>query len=99
MAVFAGWALATLFSLAVIYAIVRLLDDRRSRAILFGSAIILVLATCVPPVWMSWRNRGETTSDLRLLLPSELADEVRRLSGEKVFANPTAAWDTAAAAE
>jgi tetratricopeptide (TPR) repeat protein len=90
MAVFAGWALATLFSLAVIYVIVRLLDDRRSRAILFGSAIILVLATCVPPVWMSWRNRGETASDLRLLLPSELADEVRPLSGEKVFANPTA---------
>ena len=58
VAVFAGWTLATLFSLAVIYAIVRLLDDRRSRAILFGSAIILVLATCVPPVWMSWKTAG-----------------------------------------
>jgi tetratricopeptide (TPR) repeat protein len=90
LAVFAGWALATLFSLAVIYAIVRLLDDRRSRAILFGSAIILAVATCVPPVWMSWRTRGEVASDFRLLLPSELADEIRPLGNEQVFANPTA---------
>jgi tetratricopeptide (TPR) repeat protein len=90
LAVFVGWALATLFSLAVVYAIVRLLDDRRSRVILFGSAIALALATCVPPVWMSWRNRREMVSDSRLLLPSELADEVRPMGRENVFANPTA---------
>ena len=89
LAVFAGWTLATFLSLAVAYAIVRLLDDRRSRAILFGSAIILAVATCVPPVWMGWRNRSEAASDLRLLLPSELADEIRPL-GKEVFANPTA---------
>jgi tetratricopeptide (TPR) repeat protein len=89
LAVFAGWTLATFFSLAVVYVIVRLLDDRRSRAILFGSAIILAVATSVPPVWMSWRNRGEVASDFRLLLPSELADEIRPL-GKEVFANPTA---------
>ena len=90
LAVFAGWALATFFSLAVVYAIVRLLDDRRSRAILFGSAIILAVATCVPPVWMNWKNRGEMASDFRLLLPLELADEIRPLGKEQVFANPTA---------
>jgi tetratricopeptide (TPR) repeat protein len=90
LAVFAGWTLATFLSLAVIYAVVRLLDDRRTRAILFGSAVLLALATCVPPVWMSWRNRGEAVSDLRLLLPSDLADEVRWVGREKVFGNPTA---------
>jgi tetratricopeptide (TPR) repeat protein len=90
LAVFAGWTLATSFSLAVVYAIVRLLDDRRSRAILFGSAIILAVATCVPPVWMSWRNRSEVASNLRLLLPLELADEIRPLGKDQVFANPTA---------
>jgi tetratricopeptide (TPR) repeat protein len=90
LAVFAGWTLATSFSLAVVYAIVRLLDDRRSRAILFGSAIILAVATCVPPVWMSWRNRSEVASDFRLLLPLELADEIRPLGKDQVFANPTA---------
>jgi tetratricopeptide (TPR) repeat protein len=90
LAVFAGWTLATFLSLAVVYAIVRLLDDRRSRAILFGSAIILALATCVPPVWMSWRNRGEVVSDFRLLLPAELADELGPMGREQVFANPTA---------
>jgi tetratricopeptide (TPR) repeat protein len=90
LVVFAGWTLATFLSLAVIYAIVRLLDDRRTRASLFGSAIILALATCVPPLWISWRNRGEMVSDLRLLLPSDLAHEVRRLGREKTFANPTA---------
>ncbi len=90
LAVFAGWTVATSFSLAVVYAIVRLLDDRRSRAILFGSAIILALATCVPPVWMSWRNRSEVASDFRLLLPLELADEIRPLGKDQVFANPTA---------
>jgi hypothetical protein len=90
LAVFAGWSLATFFSLAVVYAIVRLLDDRGSRAILFGSAIILVLATCVPALWMSWRNRGEKASDVRLLLPLELADQIRATAREKVFANPTA---------
>jgi tetratricopeptide (TPR) repeat protein len=90
LAVFAGWAVATGLSLAVIYAVVRLLDDRRTRAILFGSAILLALATGVPPVWMSWRNRGEAITDLRLLLPSDLADEVRWVGREKAFVNPTA---------
>ena len=90
LAVFAGWSLATFFSLALVYAIVRLLDDRRSRGILFGSAIILVLATCVPALWMSWRTRGEKAREVRLLLPLELADQIRATDAEKVFANPTA---------
>ncbi len=90
LAVFTGWTLATLLSLAVIYTIVRLLDDQRSRAILFGSAIILALSTCVPPLWMNWRSRGEKVSDFRLLLPSELAEQIRQVGREKVFANPTA---------
>ena len=48
LAIFAGWSLGALFSLAVIYFVVRLLDDRRSRAILFGSAIILALGHVCP---------------------------------------------------
>ena len=91
LAVFVGWTLATFLSLAVVYAIVRLLDDQRSRTILFGSAILLALATCVPPVWLSWRNRSEMVSDYRLLLPMKLAEEVGPLGRSKVFANPTAA--------
>ena len=90
LATFAGWSFGAFFSLLVIYFVVRLLDDRRSRAILFGSAIILALATCVPPVWLSWRNRGDNVSDFRLLLPSELADQVRAIGRGKLFVNPTA---------
>ena len=90
LATFAGWSFGAFFSLLVIYFVVRLLDDRRSRAILFGSAIVLALATCVPPVWLSWRNRGDNVSDFRLLLPSELADQVRAIGRGKLFVNPTA---------
>lgn len=88
--VFAGWAVAVLVSLAAVYGIVRLLDDGRARAILFGSALILALATCVPPVWAMLIRRGERVSDLRLLAPVELADQVRGIGRERVFMNPAA---------
>jgi len=90
LAVFAGWTVAALVALAVVYAIIRLLNDPRVRGILFGSAIILILATCVPPLWTTFTHRGDRVSDFRLLVPVELADQVRRLDQAKVFANPAA---------
>jgi tetratricopeptide (TPR) repeat protein len=90
LVVFAGWTLVALVLLAAVYAIVRLLDDGRVRAILFGSAVILVLATSVPPVWAMFARREERVSDLRLLVPLELADQIRGVGRERLFANPTA---------
>ena len=69
LAVFAGWTLAALAVLAVVHAIGRLLDDKRVRGILFGSTVVLVLATSVPPMWEMFTRRGERISDLRLLVP------------------------------
>jgi hypothetical protein len=71
--VFVGWALAVLVLLGVVCMVVRLLDDGR---VLFSSAVILALATCIPPVWAMFVRRAETVSDLRLLVPLDLADPV-----------------------
>jgi hypothetical protein len=87
--VFVGWALAVLALLGVVYMVVRLLDDGRVRLILFGSAVILALVTCIPPVWAMFVRRAETVSDLRLLVPLDLADQVRSIEPGKVFANPS----------
>ncbi len=76
--------------LAAVVVIMRLLDDERVRGILFGSAIILVLATCVPPIWSLFSRRDGKVLDLRLQLPSDLAEQIRGLDRKKVFANPTA---------
>ena len=90
LAVFAGWTLAALITLAVVCGVVRLLNEPRARGILFGSAVSLVLATCVPPLWETIARRGDRVSDLRLLVPKELADQVRALEKAKTFANPSA---------
>ena len=67
-----------------------MLDDTRVRGILFGAAVILILATCVSPLWETIARRGKRVSDLRLLIPAELADQVRALHQAKTFANPSA---------
>jgi tetratricopeptide (TPR) repeat protein len=90
LAVFVGWTLVALVLLAAVVVIMRLLDDERVRGILFGSAIILVLATCVPPIWSLFSRRDGKVLDLRLQLPSDLAEQIRGLDRKKVFANPTA---------
>jgi tetratricopeptide (TPR) repeat protein len=90
LAVFAGWTLAALAVFAVVHAIVRLLDDKRVRGILFGSTVVLVLATSVPPLWEMFTRRSERIWDLRLLVPLELADKIRETDRERVFANPAA---------
>jgi tetratricopeptide (TPR) repeat protein len=90
LAVFAGWTVAALAAFAVVYGIVRLLNDPRVREILFGSTVILLLATCVPPLLETIARRGGRVSDLRLLVPKELADQVRALDQAKAFANPSA---------
>ena len=90
LAVFAGWTAAALIAFTVVFALVRLLNDPRARGILFGSAVVLTLATCVPPLWETIARRGDRISDLRLVLPAELADQVRALDQAKTFANPSA---------
>jgi tetratricopeptide (TPR) repeat protein len=90
LAVFAGWTVAALAAFAFVYGIVRLLNDAWVRRILCGSAAILVLATCVPALWETIARRGDRVSDLSLLIPAELADQVRALNQAKTFANPSA---------
>lgn len=87
--VFAGWTLAALAALAIATAVVRLLNESRKRAIFFGSAVALILATGLPSVWETITRRGERVSDLRLLVPKDLADQVRTLDQARVFANPS----------
>ena len=90
LAVFAGWTVAALIAFTVVFALVHLLNDPRARGILFGSAVVLTLATCVPPLRETIARRGDRISDLRLVLPAELADQVRALDQAKTFANPSA---------
>lgn len=90
LAVAAGWTLASLATFALVYWIARLLNDLRVRQILFGSVVALVLATCVPPLREAIVRRGDRVSDLRLLMPSELADQLLTLDQAKTFANPSA---------
>ena len=85
-----GWTVAALVAFTVVFGIIRLLNDPRVRGILFGSTVILILATCVPPLWETIARRGDRLSDLRLLVPTELADQVRALDKAKTFANPSA---------
>jgi tetratricopeptide (TPR) repeat protein len=90
LAVFAGWTVAAFVAFAVVFGIVRLLTDPWARGILLCSAVILLLATCVPALWETIIRRGDRVSDLRLAVPAELADRVRALDRAKTFANPSA---------
>lgn len=84
--VFLSWALGALIVLAIIWLIVRLLNDARTRAILFGSAMILVLATGVPEVWSLISQKSDAISDVKLLAPVEMIDKIRDLPAEEIFA-------------
>jgi tetratricopeptide (TPR) repeat protein len=90
MAVFAGWTVAAVIAFTVVFALIRLLNDPRARGILFRSAVVLALASGVPPLWETIAQREDRISDLRLVLPAELADKVRALDQAKTFANPSA---------
>jgi tetratricopeptide (TPR) repeat protein len=90
LAIFAGWTLAASVALAIIFIIARLLDDWRTRGILLGSAILLLLMTCVPPLWETISKRDQRISDLRLLMPLELVNRARAQEAAKVFANRSA---------
>jgi tetratricopeptide (TPR) repeat protein len=87
---FAGWTLAAAAAFAVVLLVLRSLNDARTARILFGSAILLLLMTCVPPLLEAVSIRRHRTSDLRLVLPVELANRARALNGAKIFANPSA---------
>ena len=76
--------------LAVVLGIALLLNDPRTRGILVGSAILLLLMTCVPPTWQTISRLGDRVSDLRLVLPVELINQIAALEEGKTFANPSA---------
>jgi Tfp pilus assembly protein PilF len=90
LALFAGWTLASFLALVVLFGFLRRLSDARTRRIAFGSTIILVLATCVTPVWETLARRKERVSDLGLMIPVELVNQFRALNDAKTFANPSA---------
>jgi tetratricopeptide (TPR) repeat protein len=90
LAVFAGWAVAAFLALLVVFGFLRVLNDARTRGIVFGTTIVLVLATCIPPLWETIRRRNDRVSYLGLVLPVELANQVRALDQAKTFANPSA---------
>ena len=90
LATFAGWSLAAFVALAIVFIIAHLLDDWRTRGILLGSAILLLLMTCVPPLWETISKRDQRISDLRLLMPLELVNRARAQEAAKVFANRSA---------
>jgi Tfp pilus assembly protein PilF len=90
LVVFAGWMVAALLAFAVVFGFLRLLNDARTRGILFGATIPLILATGIPPLWETISRRNDRISDLGLIIPVELANQVRALDNPKIFANPSA---------
>ena len=90
---FAFWMAVSLLVFAIVLGLLRLLNDSRAQRILFGSAIVLVVATSVPPLLEGISRGDDNTSDLGLILPVELVDQVRRIDDVKAFANPSALAD------
>jgi hypothetical protein len=90
---FAFWMAVSLLVFAIVLGLIRLLNDLRAQRILFGSAIVLVVATSVPPLLEGISRGDDNTSDLGLILPVELVDQVRRIDDVKAFANPSALAD------
>jgi tetratricopeptide (TPR) repeat protein len=90
LAVFAGWSMAAFLALAVVFGFLRLLNDARTRGIVFGSTIVFILATCIPPLWETIARRNDRVSDLGLVIPVELTNQVRAMNHAKTFANPSA---------
>jgi tetratricopeptide (TPR) repeat protein len=89
LAVFVGWTLVAFAALAVVWMVSRLLHDRRIQIILFGSTVLLLLATCVPDL-QKILSANEKISHLSLLAPLELTRQVRKFSREEIFAPPVA---------
>jgi len=46
-----------------------------------------LVATCVPPAWSQLRGRQDLVADMRLLAPVDLADAVKALGKNELFAN------------
>ena len=90
LAVFAASTAAAFLVLVVVLGFLRLLKEARTRKIVFGSAIILILATCIPRLAGTIVRRDEKVLDLGLLIPVELADHLRASDRPRIFANPSA---------
>lgn len=82
------WTLLPLFVLIGVRWIAR--SFPRARAPVFGLAIAGLLATCIPPVLRALNERESHAATLRLIAPVELADAVKDLKKEELFANATA---------
>ena len=90
LAVFAASTVAAFLVLVIVLGFLRLLNDARTRKIVFSSAIILILATCIPRLWGAIARRDDRILDLGLLIPVELASHVRASDQARIFANPSA---------
>jgi hypothetical protein len=90
LAAFAAWTVAAFLMLVVILGFLRLLDDGRTRKIVFSSAIILILATCIPRLAGTIVRRDNRILDLELVIPVELANHLRASDQARIFANPSA---------
>lgn len=87
---FVVWAFGAFAVLIIMEIIARMLHDRRVRRILLGATLALLLATCVPSIWANVIKRPARASDLGLIAPKALADQVGKMNRGEVFANATA---------
>lgn len=87
ISVLLGWTLAGFAILALAWLGSRWVAKPRTRAVIFAIASVIVLATTVSPVWRWFTHRGQAVHTTRLLLPTELADAVKDIPGNSIFAN------------
>jgi len=85
---FFGWTFAFFAVLLALTVFLELLPDKRVRAILFGTTLVLFFAVSIPPAWQGIFQRSRRISNLELVAPAALC----RLAKEQaeVFTSPTA---------
>lgn len=82
-----GWTLAGFAVLAVAWVGTRWVASPRTRGGIFAVASLLVLATAISPVWRWFSSRGTAVHALPLLTPTELAEAVKDVPANALFAN------------
>lgn len=87
VSVMLGWTLAGFAILAIAWLASRWVANPRTRASIFAITSVIVLATAVSPVWRWFTHRGQMVHATPLLLPTELADAVKEIPANAIFAN------------
>jgi tetratricopeptide (TPR) repeat protein len=85
-----GWTLAGFLLLLGVWLGTRWVTQPKRRGGIFAVAALIVLATGVSPVWRWVHHRHQTVGALPLLAAVELAEAVKDVPAQVVFANPAA---------